>query len=95
ACTMSSTCTSYDLSTSTFSPDGTIFQVEYATNAVETGKSYLEKIILQPRVVTCVYAYTHYGATRPLGCSFMLRSYSANDSTEFCGADPSGISYDY
>ncbi|CAO2584218.1 hypothetical protein LEMLEM_LOCUS3072 [Lemmus lemmus] len=38
--TVSSTCTIYDLST--FSPDRTIFQAEYATNAVETGKSYLE-----------------------------------------------------
>uniref|UniRef100_A0A672SDV1 Proteasome alpha-type subunits domain-containing protein n=1 Tax=Sinocyclocheilus grahami TaxID=75366 RepID=A0A672SDV1_SINGR len=43
---MSSIGTGYDLSASTFSPDGRVFQVEYATKAVENNRDSTEAAIV-------------------------------------------------
>lgn len=50
---MASSGSGYDLSSSTFSPDGRIFQVEYASKAVENGGTALG-LKCRDGVVLCV-----------------------------------------
>ncbi|CAI9153580.1 unnamed protein product [Rangifer tarandus platyrhynchus] len=50
---------------------------------------------LADRVAVYVHAYTLYSAVRSFGCSFMLGSYSVNDSAQLYMIDPSGVSYGY
>uniref|UniRef100_A0A8C6W591 Proteasome alpha-type subunits domain-containing protein n=1 Tax=Nannospalax galili TaxID=1026970 RepID=A0A8C6W591_NANGA len=126
---MSSIGTGYDLSASTFSPDGRVFQVEYVMKAVENGSTAIG-IRCKDGVVFGLYEEgsnkqffnvdrhvgmavaglladarsladiarkeaSNFSAVRPFGCSFMLGSYSTNDSAQLYMIDPSGVSYGY
>lgn len=49
---------------------------------ISPDSKHLQNQELQIRVVMYVHAYTHYDTNRPLGCSLVLGSDSANDRTE-------------
>lgn len=62
---MSSIGTGYDLSVSTYSPDGRLFQVEYANKAVEAA-GYVDVLSIVLLVLTCTVSQSALGAKTAL-----------------------------
>uniref|UniRef100_A0A672PEB2 Proteasome subunit alpha type n=1 Tax=Sinocyclocheilus grahami TaxID=75366 RepID=A0A672PEB2_SINGR len=69
---MSSIGTGYDLSASTFSPDGRVFQVEYAMKAVENSRSLF-----------CVFGVTEYAVAGLLADARSLSEVSREEASNF------------